>query len=168
MDVRGKVYIQSRYFAGLGANLDKIRELEEEKSKLSSEGAHMAATVSQLERRLKNLESFMITASAPAPAVEKRTSVSRHSWAPGKGSRYDANAAPVCLLPPELQEAAQAVKTAWSDGGSAEEVQALREMADLLRQENEALRASGASGSSRHHPARVCLNCCLSRCGLSR
>jgi hypothetical protein len=142
-----KVYIHSRYFAGLGANLDKIRELEEEKSKLSSEGVHMAATVSQLERRLKNLESFMITASAPAPAAEKRTSVSRHSWAPGKGSRYDANAAPVCLLPPELQEAAQAVKTAWSNCSSAEEVQALREMADLLRQENEALRASGASGS---------------------
>ena len=124
---------------GLGANLDKIRELEEEKSKLSSDGEHMALTVAQLERKLKNLESFMITASVPSVA-EKRTSVSRHSWAPGKGSRYDANAAPVCLLPPELQDSAASVKTAWSDVGSAEEVQALREMAELLRQENEALR----------------------------
>jgi cell division protein FtsB len=136
-------------FPGLGANLDKIRELEEEKSKLSSEGEHMAAAVSQLERKLKNLESFMITASLPVP-VEKRTSVSRHSWAPGKGSKYDANAAPICLLPPELQEQAAVVKSAWSDAGSAEEVQALREMAELLRQENEALRASGASSGVAH------------------
>ena len=117
----------------------------------------MAASVVQLERKLKNLESFMINASAaaPLPAAEKRTSVSRHSWAPGKGSRYDANAAPVCLLPPELQDAAAAVKSAWgedSSAGSAEEVQALREMADLLRQENEALRASGA-GMFRLQPA---------------
>ncbi len=127
--------------------MDKIRELEEEKSKLSSEGEHMAETVAQLERKLKNLESFMINAAAPAPTGEKRTSVSRHSWAPGKGSRYDANAAPICLLPPELQSSASAPKTAWSDGSSAEELQALREMADLLRQENEALRASGAAGA---------------------
>jgi hypothetical protein len=111
----------------------------------------MAAAVSQLQRKLKNLESFMINASLPAaaPAAEKRVSVSRHSWAPGKGSRYDANAAPICLLPPELQEEAAAVRSAWGDAGSAEEVQALREMAELLRQENEALRAAGASGLSR-------------------
>ncbi len=146
---------------GLGANLDKIRELEEEKSKLSSEGEHMAAAVSQLERKLKNLESFMITASLPVAApVEKRTSVSRHSWAPGKGSRYDANAAPICLLPPELQDQAAAVKSAWSDAGSVEEVQALREMAELLRQENEALRASGASsGVARTSCLRLVIKC---------
>lgn len=144
--------------AGLGANLDKIRELEEEKSKLSTEGEHMAAAVSQLERKLKNLESFMISASVPAPAAaaEKRTSVSRHSWAPGKGSRYDASAAPICLLPPELQEAATTAKTAWGDASSGDmaELTALREMGDLLRQENEALRASGASGV--RHKAIVC------------
>ena len=133
---------------GLGANVDKIRELEEEKSKLSSHGEQMAASVAQLQRKLKNLESFMITASVPssAPAAEKRTSVSRHSWAPGRGSRYDADAAPVCLLPPELQEEAACARNAWDESGSAEEMAALREMADLLRQENEALRASGASG----------------------
>jgi hypothetical protein len=133
---------------GLGANVDKIRELEEEKSKLSSHGEQMAASVAQLQRKLKNLESFMITASVPssAPAAEKRTSVSRHSWAPGRGSRYDADAAPVCLLPSELQEEAAGARNAWGESGSAEEMAALREMADLLRQENEALRASGASG----------------------
>jgi FtsZ-binding cell division protein ZapB len=131
--------------------LDRIRELEEEKSKLSSEGQQMISTVSQLERKLKNLESFMISASLPSSASatgEKRTSVSRHSWAPGKGSRYDANAAPICLLPPELQEAASTAKPAWVDSSAvtAEEVDALREMADLLRQENEALRASASAG----------------------
>jgi hypothetical protein len=121
----------------------------------------MAAAVSQLQRKLKNLESFMINASLPsaAPAAEKRASVSRHSWAPGKGSRYDANAAPVCLLPPELQEEAAAVRSAWSDAGSAEEVQALREMSELLRQENEALRAAGASGTPRIASASVYLDC---------
>ena len=71
--------------------MDKIRELEEERTKLSSEGEHMAAAVAQLERKLKNLESFMISASVPAPAAaaEKRTSVSRHSWAPGKKPRLN-------------------------------------------------------------------------------
>jgi hypothetical protein len=108
----------------------------------------MAASVVQLQRKLKNLESFMINASAasPPPAAEKRTSVT----APGKGSGYDANATPVCLLPLELQDAAAAVTSAWgedSSAGSAEEVQALREMVDLLRKENEALRASGAGVS---------------------
>ena len=70
--------------------MDKIRELQEERAKLSSEGQHMAAAVDQLERKLKNLESFMISASVPAPAAaEQRTSVSRHSWTPGKKPRLN-------------------------------------------------------------------------------
>ncbi len=71
--------------AGLGANLDKIRELEEEKSKLSTEGEHMAAAVSQLERKLKNLESFMISASVPAPAAAAARS--SHNSEDGLGRR---------------------------------------------------------------------------------